>query len=199
MSFTSPVVSIAPRTWERENSKFFISTDQSLLSLKAVNEAYGREFLYWAKPFDEDVLRQMLYGCMSFGVYQQIPVALSHGEPEPPSAENTEQIGLARMITDGVTFGYLTDVYVLPEYQGHGLGRWLIECVSEVFSKENMPHLRRNMLLTSDDRMQKFYADIFDTMKVVGREERKDIGKDLVFMCARPGVKPPADSSTTLE
>ncbi|KAJ5385978.1 hypothetical protein N7509_008519 [Penicillium cosmopolitanum] len=197
MSFTSPMVSIAPRTWKRDNSKFFISTDQSLLSIKAVNEAYGREFLYWAKPFDEDVLRQMLYGCMSFGVYQQIPTAQSQDDLEPPSAENTEQIGLARMITDGVTFGYLTDVYVLPEYQGHGLGRWLIECVSEVFSKENMPHLRRNMLLTSDDRMQEFYADIFDTMKVVGREERKDIGKDLVFMCARPVAKP--DPSTALE
>ncbi|KAJ5989517.1 hypothetical protein N7481_004727 [Penicillium waksmanii] len=197
MSFTPPMVSIAPRTWKRDNSKFFISTDQYLLSVKAVNEAYGREFLYWAKPFDEDVLRQMLYGCMSFGVYQQIPTAQSQDEPEPPSAENTEQIGLARMITDGVTFGYLTDVYVLPEYQGHGLGRWLIECVSEVFSKENMPHLRRNMLLTSNDRMQEFYADIFDSMKVVGREERKDIGKDLVFMCARPGVKP--DPFTALE
>ncbi|CAI7608014.1 unnamed protein product [Penicillium pancosmium] len=189
MSFTPPMVTIAPRTWKRDNSQFFISTDQSLLSIKAVNEAYGREFLYWAKPFEEDVLRQMLYGCMSFGVYQQIPTAQSQDEPEPPSAENTEQIGLARMITDGVTFGYLTDVYVLPEYQGHGLGRWLIEW--------NMPHLRRNMLLTSDDRMQEFYAEIFDTMKVVGREERKDIGKDLVFMCARPGAKP--DPSTALE
>lgn len=185
------MASISPRTWERDNSDFFISTDPSMLSVKEVNEAYARDFLYWANPFPEDVLRQMLYGCMSFGVYKRVSGSQSQDEVDNPRAGNQVQIGLARMITDGVTFGYLTDVYVLPEYQGYGLGRWLIECVSEVFSKQNMPYIRRNMLLTSDDRMQKFYADIFK-MKIVGREERKDLGKDLLFMCARPGANPEA-------
>lgn len=55
-------------------------------------------------------------------------------------------IGFARVITDYVTFAYLTDVYVLPEWQGSGLGKWLIECVQGVF--EGMPHLRRSMLVT---------------------------------------------------
>lgn len=187
MSCTPPTASIAPRTWNRDNSDFFISTDPSLLSIEAVNAAYARDFLYWVKPFAEDVLRQMLYGSMSFGVYKRKSSPESQREPETPSADDTEQIGLARMVTDGVTFGYLTDVYVLPEYQGHGLGRWLIECVSEVFSKENMPYLRRNMLLTSNDEMQQFYAKIMG-MKMVGHEERKDIGANLVFMCARPGA-----------
>ncbi|OQE20026.1 hypothetical protein PENSTE_c014G07851 [Penicillium steckii] len=192
MSFTPPMASIAPRTWNRDNSDFFISTDPSLLSIEAVNAAYARDFLYWVKPFEEDVLRQMLHGSMSFGVYKRISSAQSQDELNAPSADNTEQIGLARMVTDGVTFGYLTDVYVLPEYQGHGLGRWLVECVSEVFSKQNMPHIRRNMLLTTNDEMQQFYAKILD-MKLVGHEERKDIGADLVFMCARPG----ADTTTS--
>lgn len=196
MSFTPPMASIPSRTWRRDKSEFFISTEQSLLSIEAVNQAYARDFIYWGQPFDEDVLRQMLYGCMSFGVYRQIPPPQSQNEPDIPSAENTEQIGLARMITDGVTFGYLTDVYVLPEYQSYGLGRWLIECVSEVFSKQNMPHIRRNMLLTSDERLQKFYAKILG-MKVVGHEERKDIGKNLVFMCARPGAEPTPSTTTT--
>ncbi|KAJ5103573.1 hypothetical protein N7532_004102 [Penicillium argentinense] len=193
MSFTPPK-SIAPRTWRRDNSEFFISTEKSLLSVKAVNEAYGREFIYWANPFDEEILHQMLHGCMSFGVYRQLRRSESQPELETPSADNTEQIGLARMITDGVTFGYLTDVYVLPEYQGYGLGSWLIECVSDVFSKANMPYIRRNMLLTSGEPLQKFYAKIFG-MKVVGHEERKDIGKDLVFMCARPGAEPAAPAA----
>jgi GNAT superfamily N-acetyltransferase len=58
-----------------------------------------------------------------------------------------KQIGLARVITDGVTFGYLTDVYVLPKYQGKGLGRWMMECLNEVIKA--WPHLRRLMLLAS--------------------------------------------------
>jgi ribosomal protein S18 acetylase RimI-like enzyme len=89
------------------------------------------------------------------------------------------------MITDNATFAYLTDVYVLPEYQGRGLGRWLIECVAEVFHPTNMPCLRRIMLVTGDQRMQDFYQKIFG-MKVVGQEVREDMGKMLTFLCARP-------------
>ncbi|KAJ5692932.1 hypothetical protein N7462_002355 [Penicillium macrosclerotiorum] len=194
MSLASPPASLAPRTWTREGSDFFISNNPALLSVKAVNEAFGRDFIYWGKPFPEDVMRQMLHGSMSFGVYRRL-------QPQPESqaqrqnidltatADNTEQVGLARIVTDGCTFGYVTDVYVLPEYQGHGLGKWLFDCVAEIFSKENMPHLRRIMLLTNEPHMQNFYAKIFG-MKVVGSEPRPDTGRDLVFMCARPQTKP---------
>ena len=36
------------------------------------------------------------------------------------------QIGFARIITDGVTLGYLADVYVLEPYRGRGLGLALV-------------------------------------------------------------------------
>lgn len=110
-------------------------------------------------------------------------------ESVSPSPEDTEQIGLARVVTDGCSFAYLSDTYVLPQYQGQGLGNWLVGCVAATFSKENMPFLRRIMLLTDDERMQRFYAKMFG-VKVVGREERKDMGRDLVFMCARPHAQP---------
>ncbi|KAJ5174562.1 uncharacterized protein N7482_000439 [Penicillium canariense] len=186
MASTPPTTAIPPRTWTRADSEFFISNDPSLLSVKAVNEAFGREFLYWGKPFPEEVMHQILHGSMSFGVYRQTQPKPEDG-PFSPTAESTEQIGLARMVTDGSTFGYLSDVYVLPEYQGHGLGKWLMNCVVEVFSKENMPYLRRIMLLTGDKRVQDFYSKIFG-MKVIGHEQRPDIGQDLVFMCARPNA-----------
>lgn len=143
------------------------------------------DFLYWTKPFPEHVLRQMLLGSMCFGVYKRTTTQSSTAQPTP---ENTEQIGLARMITDGVSFGYLSDTYVLPEYQGHGLGKWLIDCVAEVFSRENMPFLRRILLLTSDPRTQDFYSKILG-VKVVGHEARPDMGKDLVYMNARPNAQ----------
>lgn len=181
-----PSAATTPRTWTRDNSEFFISNDPALVSVKAVNEAFGMDFLYWAKPFPEDVLQQMLDGSMCFGVYKRTQPQLS--ETEPPSPQKTEQIGMARMITDGISFGYLSDTYVLPEYQGHGLGRWLIDCVAEVFSKENMPFLRRIILLTSDPRTQEFYTKILG-VKVVGHEERPDIGKSLVYMNARPNAQ----------
>lgn len=188
MSSAPPTSGLPPRTWTRDNNReFFISTEPKLLSVKAVNAAFDRDFVYWIKgPFPEEVLWQMLHGSLSFGVYRWTqPV----DDSITPSSENTEQIGLARVVTDGCSFAYLSDTYVLPEYQGHGLGKWLVACVAEIFSKENMPYLRRIMLLTDDERTQKFYADVFG-VKVVGREERKDMGRDLVFMCARPYAQP---------
>lgn len=189
MVFCPSTATLAPRTWTRDNSPFFISNDPKFISVKAVNEAFGKDFLYWAKPFPEHVLHQMLHGSMSFGVYKRLQPAQPQTEPETLTSENTEQIGLARMITDGISFGYLADTYVLPEYQGDGLGRWLIDCVAEVFSLESMPYLRRIMLLTSGKRLEEFYEQTLG-VKVIGHEPRPDIGHDLVFMNAKPIAKP---------
>ncbi|KAJ5793474.1 hypothetical protein N7457_000073 [Penicillium paradoxum] len=186
MSSAPPTSGLPPKTWTRDNSEFFISTEPKLLSVKAVNDAFNSDFVYWIKePFPEDVLWQMLHGSLSFGVYRWTQPAEAANGSTTPSTENTEQIGLVRVVTDGCSFAYLSDTYVLPEYQGHGLGKWLVACIAETFSKKNMPYLRRIMLLTDDERTQKFYADVFG-VEVVGREERKDMGRDLVFMCARP-------------
>lgn len=80
----------------------------------------------------------------------------SHCPPPSPTdliqssgKKSPKQIGLLRLITDDVTFAYLTDVYVLPEYQGKGLGSWMLGCLNEVIKA--WPHLRRMMLLTSNN------------------------------------------------
>lgn len=40
--------------------------------------------------------------------------------------DGDRQIGYCRAATDGVSFVYLADVYVLPEYRGRGLGEALV-------------------------------------------------------------------------
>jgi GNAT superfamily N-acetyltransferase len=40
--------------------------------------------------------------------------------------DGERQIGFCRAATDGVSFVYLADVYVLPEYRGRGLGETLV-------------------------------------------------------------------------
>jgi len=37
-----------------------------------------------------------------------------------------EQVGFARAVSDGVAMAYLADVFVLPEWQGRGLGTELV-------------------------------------------------------------------------
>lgn len=44
-------------------------------------------------------------------------------------------VGLTRWITDHVSVVYLNDVYILPEYRGRGLAKWVLSCVDEVFSE----------------------------------------------------------------
>jgi len=50
-----------------------------------------------------------------------------------------EQIGFARAVSDGVAVAYLADVYVLPEHQGHGLGK---ELVRETVERGPFAHVR---------------------------------------------------------
>lgn len=181
---------IPPQTWKRdETPDYVVSSEPALLSVEDVNAAYAMDFIYWGNPFPEEVLRQVLHGSLSFGVYKMKKRSTStstttfHLHPD-----DVEQIGLARMVTDGATFAYLTDVYILPDHQGRGLGRWLIECVAETFSANKMPYLRRILLVTGDERMQEFYSKMFG-MQVIGHEERRDMGKSLAFLCARPNAK----------
>ena len=52
---------------------------------------------------------------------------------------------------------YLTDVFVIPEYQGYGLGRWLMQCINETL--DTWPHLRSAMLFAGGEQAQTFYKE----------------------------------------
>jgi GNAT superfamily N-acetyltransferase len=41
------------------------------------------------------------------------------------------QVGFARAISDGVSLGYLADVFVLDEHRGHGLGHALVAALTD--------------------------------------------------------------------
>jgi GNAT superfamily N-acetyltransferase len=41
------------------------------------------------------------------------------------------QIGFGRVITDCAVFGYLSDVFVLPEFRGRGVGKYLVKAMLE--------------------------------------------------------------------
>ncbi|PYH94533.1 hypothetical protein BO71DRAFT_398805 [Aspergillus ellipticus CBS 707.79] len=64
-------------------------------------------------------------------------------------------MGFAALVTVNVTFAYLTDLFVLPEYQGLGLGGWLLDCGDELLSP--LPHLRWVMLRTAMEKSKQSY------------------------------------------
>ena len=42
-------------------------------------------------------------------------------------ANTGTQVGFARWVTDGATFGWLCDVFVDSTFRGHGVGRFLVQ------------------------------------------------------------------------
>jgi GNAT superfamily N-acetyltransferase len=111
-----------------QRGPYIISTDPKRLDVRAIHQYLTTS--YWAEAIPFEVVRRSVEGSLCFGLYA------------PDS-----QIGLTRVITDGATFGYLCDVYVVPDHQGRGLGRWLLECV---MGSPRLQGLRRWMLVTRD-------------------------------------------------
>jgi len=107
---------------------FTISTDRSKLDRKAIHEFLAGS--YWATGIPRDVVDRSIEGSLCFGIF-----------------EAEKQVGFARVITDGATFAYLADVYVLESHRGRGLAAWLMDCI---FAHPELQGLRRWMLVTRD-------------------------------------------------
>lgn len=61
--------------------------------------------------------------------------------------ENGRQVAYARVVTDGVTFAWLCDVFVDEAARGHGLGKMLVEGVID--DLQNASTVKRIVLATS--------------------------------------------------
>jgi ribosomal protein S18 acetylase RimI-like enzyme len=136
-----------PQSWLRDG--FIISTDKNLLSIPSINTAFGEEFMYWTSSVPDQLLAQIIQNSFCFGLYK------APSQQEDKAGDHHKQVGFARLVTDCITFAYLTDVYVLPEYQGLGLGGWLLDCVDQ--SLEALPYLRWTMLRTSSQKSKESY------------------------------------------
>ena len=114
--------------FETEREGFLISTNPARFDMDAVHAYLTRS--YWAEGITKDTVAKSIKSSLVFGLY-----------------EGNRQIGLARVITDNATFAYLCDVYVLEDYRGRGLGKWL---VASVRSHPDLQNLRRFVLVTRD-------------------------------------------------
>jgi ribosomal protein S18 acetylase RimI-like enzyme len=148
----------ANHSWRRTigSQTYLITSDRTLLPHTFVDEAFATEGMYWAKPLSPENLSTMLNNSLTLGLY-----LLTDNTKTP--------IGMARMVTDYTTLAYLTDVYVLPEHQGQGLGKWIIACCREICLQ--MQGLRFMVLLTGSEQAQKLYRRELGMQKLDGVEE----------------------------
>ncbi len=113
---------------EFQNGAFTISTDPARLDSEVIYSYLSRS--YWGIGRPRQVVERSLKNSLCFGVY-----------------DGPRQIGLARVISDFAVFAYLCDVFILEEYQGHSLGKWLISVVT---GYSELQGLRRWSLATRD-------------------------------------------------
>ena len=120
--------------WTR--GTFTVSCDPAKLDRALIAQFLASS--YWAKGVPPTTVERSLAHSLCF--------ALLDGD---------RQIGFARVISDHATIAYLGDVFVLPEYRGRGLSKWLMECVT---SHSELQGLRRWILATRDahDLYEKF-------------------------------------------
>jgi GNAT superfamily N-acetyltransferase len=86
---------------------------------------------YWAKGIPLETVTQAVENSLCVGILT----------PEG------EQVAFGRVVTDRATFGYLSDVFVLEEHQGRGLGK---ELIKEILAHPDLQGLRRIVLATGD-------------------------------------------------
>jgi hypothetical protein len=118
---------------------YVVTSNQTKFDRAWIQSAFASEALYGAKPFSQADLDTMLENSCTLALF------LKGAAPGSPDQSVHTQIGMARIVTDYVTFAHLTDVFVDRDYQGIGLENWLIECCNEII--EGIPALRCVILL----------------------------------------------------
>src|SRR5690606_29929393 len=113
---------------EWTSGEFAITCDPEKQDLDVIHGFLSQS--YWSKGIPREIVARSLRNSLCF--------ALLH---------RGKQVGFARVISDLATIAYLGDVFVLPEYRGRGLSKWLMECV---VNHPELQGLRRWMLATRD-------------------------------------------------
>ena len=105
-----------------------VSTDPGRLDLDVIHGYLTRS--YWAVGIPRDVVERAVRRSLCFGAYL-----------------DGRQVGFARVISDYVTFAYVSDVFVLPAHQGQGVGQRIM---AAIMAHPDLQGLRRWTLFTRD-------------------------------------------------
>src|SRR4030081_501918 len=112
-----------------EYGDYVISTDSSRLDVELIHDFLSKT-AYWAIGRTLQVVERSIENSLPFGIYK-----------------GDVQVGFARVVTDYATFAWIADVFVLPEYRGRGLSKWLMEVM---LAHPRLQGFRRWVLSTKD-------------------------------------------------
>ena len=93
---------------------YVISSERSLLDIDFLVRSL--QSTYWAATRTREVIIESLSSSLCFGAYV---------------VDTKQQVGFARVVTDGATFSWLCDVFVDSEHRSRGLGKRLVAEIIE--------------------------------------------------------------------
>jgi GNAT superfamily N-acetyltransferase len=133
---------------EINDDGYTLSDDKARLDVPRVTEWLSTD-AYWALGRPRATVEASIAGSAAYGIY----------------APDGGQAGFCRVVTDGVTFGWLCDVYIDRAHRGKGLGHWMVEVVREVYRAAGL----RRLVLATDDAHGVYAAAGFTPLPEPGK------------------------------
>jgi GNAT superfamily N-acetyltransferase len=118
-------------SFEKRRKGYVVSDDAARLDFDVIHGALSRS--YWSPGVSREVCERAARNSIAVGLY----------------APDGRQIGYVRAITDRATFANMADVFVLEEFQGLGLARFMI---GSLLKHPDLQGLRRITLASRDAR-----------------------------------------------
>lgn len=112
-----------------DHSGYHFTSDKSRMQWDVIHHWLTHES-YWAKGIPLDKVKSAGDHSFTIGIFR-----------------SERQVGYARIVTDYTSFGYLADVFIIPEHRQKGLSKVLLRCI---FDLDWVQELRRFLLCTHD-------------------------------------------------
>ena len=112
--------------WTRANYR--VSDDKLELDIYYIEPALQESYRAAGRP--REITEQSIRNSLTLGLYTE-----------------GRQIGFARAVTDKCTFAWICDIMVHQDFRGIGLGKWLMDCLSE---HPDLADVSQHLLRTRD-------------------------------------------------
>lgn len=103
---------------------YIISSEKTLLQIDSICDLLSK--CYWTQNRTRETIQKSIDNSLCFGVYV-----------------NNIQVGFARVVTDYATVYWIGDVVIDEEYRGKGLGKALINKITETEELKNLTGILR--------------------------------------------------------
>ncbi len=106
---------------------------------------------------------------------EQVKKALKNGLFNVTAMHNGEVIGMGRLVGDGAMYWYLQEIIVLPEYQGQGIGKSIVNRLIEHIESTAIPGTKVEVGLTAVKGKEPFYEKLGFSLGSSGMKKWLDI------------------------